>query len=64
MGTTLKTKRSHFSGLEKQANRNLMKFNKVLHLGRNKAIHQYRLVANQLERSLAEKALEVLVDTK
>lgn len=40
-----------------------MKFNKVLHLGRNKRIHQCRLVANQLERSLAERALEVLVDT-
>ncbi|KAK4831052.1 hypothetical protein QYF61_014984 [Mycteria americana] len=37
---------------------------KVLHLGRNNLMHQYKLVATQLESSLAEKALGVLVDTR
>ncbi|KAK4828590.1 hypothetical protein QYF61_000042 [Mycteria americana] len=45
-----------------------MKFNKgeckVLHLGRNNPVHQYMLGATQLESSLAEKDLEILVDTK
>ncbi|GAB0175844.1 mitochondrial enolase superfamily member 1 [Grus japonensis] len=54
--------------LEKWANRNLMQLNKgnckVLHLGKNNPRHQYMLGATQLESSLAEKDLEVLVDTK
>ncbi|KAK4810486.1 hypothetical protein QYF61_004266 [Mycteria americana] len=55
--------------LQKWADRNLMKFNKgkwckILHLGRNNPRHQYRMGATQLESSLAEKALGVLVDTK
>ncbi|KAK4806630.1 hypothetical protein QYF61_022936 [Mycteria americana] len=54
--------------LEKWADRNLMKFNKgncqVLPLGRNKPMHQPMLGVSQLERSLAEKALGLLVDTK
>ncbi|KAK4816624.1 hypothetical protein QYF61_019323 [Mycteria americana] len=37
---------------------------KVLHLGRNNPRQQYMLGAAQLESSLAEKVLEVLVDTK
>ncbi|GAB0179219.1 mitochondrial enolase superfamily member 1 [Grus japonensis] len=54
--------------LEKWADRNLTKFNKgkcnVLHLERNKPRHQYMLGVDQLESSLAEKDLGVLVDTK
>ncbi|KAK4825638.1 hypothetical protein QYF61_001423 [Mycteria americana] len=54
--------------LDKWAARNLMKSNKgkckVLHPGRNKPRHQYMLGADQLESSLAEKDLRVLVDTK
>jgi len=54
--------------VEKQANGNLMKFNKdkcdVLHLGRNNLMHQYTLQANWLESSFAEKDLGVLVDKK
>ncbi|KAK4830573.1 LOW QUALITY PROTEIN: hypothetical protein QYF61_011751 [Mycteria americana] len=60
--------RRHPDRLKKGANRNLKKFNKencrVLHLGRNNPMHQYMLGATQLEDNLAEKALEVLVDTK
>ncbi|GAB0180030.1 hypothetical protein GRJ2_000468300 [Grus japonensis] len=44
-----------------------MEFNKkckVLHLERNNLRHQYMLGAAQLESSLAEKALGVLVDMK
>ena len=37
---------------------------KVLHLGRNNPMHQYMLGTAQLESSLAEKDLEVLVDTR
>ena len=43
-----------------------MKFNKgkcrVLHLGRNKAMHQYRLRADLLESSSVEMDLGVLMD--
>ncbi|KAK4825365.1 hypothetical protein QYF61_026884 [Mycteria americana] len=53
--------------LEKWATKNLMKFNKeckVLHLGKNNPIHQCILGATQLESSMAEKDLGVLLDTK
>ena len=52
--------------LESWAGRNQMKFNKskcrVLHLGRNNCT--YRLGGDLLERSSAEKDLEVLVDNR
>ena len=45
-----------------------MNFNKekcqILHLGRNNPMHRYMLGATQLEISLAEKGLGILVDTK
>ncbi|KAK4806210.1 hypothetical protein QYF61_001133, partial [Mycteria americana] len=54
--------------LEKWADGNLMKFNKgkcqVLHLGRNNPRHQYTLGAAQLESSLAEMDVGLLVDTR
>ena len=50
------------------ANRNLTKLNKgrckVLHLERNKPMHQYILETDRLESSFAEKALGVLVNIK
>ena len=54
--------------LESWAGRNLMRFNKskcrVLHLGRNNRMHQYRSGDDLLERSSAEKDLWVLVDNR
>ena len=45
-----------------------MKFNKskcrVLHLGRNNCMHQYRLGDDLLERSSAERHLVILVDSR
>ncbi|KAK4819435.1 hypothetical protein QYF61_004585 [Mycteria americana] len=52
--------------LEKWANRNILMFNKgkckVLHWGKNNAMHQCMLGATHLESSFAEKALRVLVN--
>ncbi|KAK4831874.1 hypothetical protein QYF61_019886 [Mycteria americana] len=54
--------------LQKWADRNLMEFNKknckILRLRRKNALHRYLLGASQLESSLTEKDVEVLVDTK
>ncbi|PKU41603.1 rna-directed dna polymerase from mobile element jockey-like [Limosa lapponica baueri] len=54
--------------LERWAERNLMKFNqgkcRVLYLGRNNPMHQYKLGADMLESSSVEKVLGVLVDNR
>ena len=54
--------------LESWAGRNLMRFNKskcrVLHLGRNNCMHQYRFADDLLERNSAEKDLGFLVDRR
>lgn len=55
------------NGLEKWADRKLMKFNEkceFLDLGRNNAMHKCRLGAAKLENSFAETALSILVDIK
>jgi len=55
-------------GQESWAERNLMKFHKdkcrVLHLGRNNPMHQYRLGAYLLESSSVERDLRLLVYSK
>jgi len=54
--------------LESWAERNLMKFSKgkcrILHLGRNNPMHQYRLRADLLQSSSVERDLRVLVDDR
>ena len=53
--------------LQRWVDRKLIKFNKdnyrVLHLGRNNALHQYRIEANWLKSTSAEKVVRILVDS-
>ena len=55
-------------GLERWAERNLMEFNngkcRVLHLGRNNFMHQYRLGVDLLESSSVKRDLGVLLNDK
>lgn len=48
--------------------RNLIRFgrgkSRVLHLGRNNSMHQYRLGGDLLERSSEKKELSVLLDCR
>ncbi|MCQ4078531.1 hypothetical protein FK519_27530 [Klebsiella pneumoniae] len=64
----LPSRERDFDRLEKWTDENLMKFSKgkckVPQQGRNNPRHQYVVGAAQLESSLAEKDLGVLVDTK
>ncbi|KAK4828786.1 hypothetical protein QYF61_000843 [Mycteria americana] len=68
LGGVVDTPDRNLDRLEKLTNRNLMKVNeckcKVLPLGRNNHVHHDRLRAYQLESSLAEVDLGVLVDSK
>jgi len=54
--------------LESWAERSMMKFNKgkcrVLHLGKNNPMHQYRLEVDRLQSGFAERDLGVLVDDR
>ncbi|KAK4828884.1 hypothetical protein QYF61_001442 [Mycteria americana] len=54
--------------LDKWTDKNFMQFNKgkckALHLGKNNPMHWYMLRDTQLEKSIAERDLGVLVDTK
>ena len=65
---TLQNQAGDLDGLESWAERNLMKSNKdkcrVLHPVRNNPMHQYRLGADWLGSSSAERDLGVLVDNE